>query len=133
MGPPEWILLKNLELLELRANSPTLVISQSVTILLEQSVDPRDTPVPTVLQVFEGQTTILGVCFLTFQRILGPDTLRVDKLRFPWLNVPVQVRDQLILVVAHTRAEVGDSNVSLLGPSQIRLQNEKFLISLCYE
>lgn len=47
--PPERILLQHLELLEISAHTPAFVISQCVTILLEQCVDSRDTPIPGVL------------------------------------------------------------------------------------
>lgn len=46
MGPPKWILFQHLVLLEISAYSPTLVICQSVTILLEKGIYPRDSPVP---------------------------------------------------------------------------------------
>ncbi len=51
MRPPEGVLLEHLELLEVGAHSPPLVIGQSVPVLLEQSVDAGDAPVPAVLQI----------------------------------------------------------------------------------
>ncbi len=55
VGPPEGVLLQHLVLLEVRAYTPALVISQGVTILLEQGVDPGDTSIPGVLQVLHEQ------------------------------------------------------------------------------
>ena len=37
---------------------------------------------------------------------------------------PVEVRNELVLIVAHARPEVGDSDISLLGPAEIRLWDE---------
>ena len=37
---------------------------------------------------------------------------------------PVEIRDELIIIVAHARPEVGDSDVSLFGPAEVRLWDE---------
>ena len=37
---------------------------------------------------------------------------------------PVEIRNELVLIVAHARPEVGDSDISLLGPAEIRLWDE---------
>ena len=79
MRPPERVLLQHLVRLELGPHPPPLVIGQGVSILLEQGVDPRDTSVPRIFEVFEGQATILCRGFLTFERVLGPHALRVDE------------------------------------------------------
>lgn len=64
-------------------------------------------------------------CLLSLHRVLGPDSSRVQELGLPRLEISVQVRDQLILLVRHTRSEVSDSSaVRLLGPPQVRLRNE---------
>jgi len=44
-----------------------------------------------------------GTCLslLAFEGVLGPHALAVQELRLPRLDVPVQVGDQLLLVVAH--------------------------------
>jgi hypothetical protein len=49
MRPPEGIQSRDLELLELLPDTPTSVIGQRVTILLEQCVDARDPSVPAVI------------------------------------------------------------------------------------
>ena len=54
VGPPERILLQNLELLKVGPHTPTLVVSQCVTILLEQCIDSRNTSVPRVLHNARG-------------------------------------------------------------------------------
>lgn len=54
---------------------------------MEEGVDPRDSSVPRVLQVFKGQATVLCIRVLTLKSILGPDALRVNKLSLPRLNV----------------------------------------------
>ena len=44
--PPEGVLLQQLELLEVCAHTPSLVIRQRMAILLEQCVDAWNAPVP---------------------------------------------------------------------------------------
>lgn len=48
VGPPERILTQQLVLLEVCPDSPPLVISQGVPVLLEERVDTRNAPVPRV-------------------------------------------------------------------------------------
>ncbi|TNN38638.1 hypothetical protein EYF80_051201 [Liparis tanakae] len=48
--------------------------------------------------------------------VLGPDPLGVDELALPRLDVTIQVGNQLVFLVAHSRPEMGDSHVRLLGP-----------------
>ena len=46
---------------------------------------------------------------------------------FGWLfslDKPVQVGNELILIVTHSRPEVSDADVGLLTPAQVRLRNE---------
>lgn len=43
-------------LFEICSNSPPLVIGEGVSVLLKQGVDTRDSTVPRVLQIFQGQT-----------------------------------------------------------------------------
>mmetsp|Transcript_42650 Transcript_42650/g.166468 ORF Transcript_42650/g.166468 Transcript_42650/m.166468 type:complete len:261 (+) Transcript_42650:2330-3112(+) len=100
MSPPEGIISRLGVLLEVQPHSPSLVIRQSVSILLEQRVDSRNSTIPTIFQILKRQTTILGHSFLSLERIFGPHSLGVHKLTFPRLNVAVQVRNQLVLVVA---------------------------------
>ena len=49
-------MLVYLILFEICSNSPTLDIGKSVSVLLKQGVDTRDSTVPRVLQIFQGQT-----------------------------------------------------------------------------
>lgn len=67
---------------------------------------------------------VLGIRFRPLQRVLGPDALRVNEFRFPGLNVAVEVRNQLILLMTQAGSEVRDANVDLLRPAQVRLGNE---------
>lgn len=46
-----------LVLLKVCSDSPALVISQSVSVLLEECVDTRNTSVPGVLQILQCQTS----------------------------------------------------------------------------
>jgi len=46
-----------LVLFEVCSDSPALVISQCVSVLLEEGVDTWNTPVPGVLQIFQCQTS----------------------------------------------------------------------------
>ena len=50
----------HLVLLEVRAHPPALVISQGVPVLLEQGVDARDAPVPTVLQILQQRAQVMS-------------------------------------------------------------------------
>lgn len=59
---------------------------------------------------------VLGNGLLSFEGILSPNSLGVNEFTLPWLNVSVQVRNQLVFFVAHSRSEMGDANICLLGP-----------------
>eukprot|EP00964_Phaeocystis_antarctica_P078146 scaffold48598_cov65-Phaeocystis_antarctica.AAC.1 len=122
--PPEGVLPHDLELLELRAHAPALVVGQRVPVLLEEGVDARDAAVPAVLEVLERQPPVLRVGLLPLERVLGPDALRVDELALPRLDVPEEVGDHLVLLVAHAAAEVRDARVGLLGEAQVGLRDE---------
>ncbi len=93
MSPPEGVLLEHLELLELGANAPALVVGGRVSVLLEESVDARDAAVPTVLEVFERQSSVLRVRLLSLQRVLGPDALRVQELALPGDYVSARIKE----------------------------------------
>jgi hypothetical protein len=123
-SPPERVMLEELILLEVGANSPAFVVRKGVTILLKESVDPRNSAVPTVLEIFERQTTILSVGFLPLHAIFRPHPGRILELALPWLDIAVQVRNELVLLVAETGAKVRDTGVSLLAPSKIGLWDE---------
>ena len=60
----------------------------------------------------------MRVGLLTLEGVLGPHALRVDELGFPRLDVAIQIGNELILVVRHTRPEMSDANVSLLRPPE---------------
>ena len=79
-----------------------------MAILLEERVDTRDTTVPAILEILESETAVLRVRLLSLHRVLRPDTGRVHELSLPRLQVAVQVGDELVLLVRHTGAEVGD-------------------------
>ena len=59
---------------------------------------------------------VLGDGLLSLEGVLCPHSLGVDELALPGLDVAVQVRDQLVFLVAHSRTEVSDAHVRLLGP-----------------
>lgn len=59
---------------------------------------------------------VLSDGLLPLKGVLGPNSLGVDELALPRLDVAVQVRNQLVFFVAHSGPEVGDSHVGLLGP-----------------
>lgn len=124
VSPPEGVLLQYLELLEILSHSPTLIVSQCQSILLEESVDSRYTVVPTVLEVIKSQSSVLGLGFSSLQSILRPHSLGVLELTLPGVDVPVQIGDQLVFFVAHTRSVMRDSSVSLLGEPQVTLGNQ---------
>lgn len=59
---------------------------------------------------------VLSDGLLSLEGVLCPNSLRVDELALPRLDVPIQVRNQLVVLMAHSRPEVGDSHIGLLGP-----------------
>mmetsp|Transcript_29770 Transcript_29770/g.62393 ORF Transcript_29770/g.62393 Transcript_29770/m.62393 type:complete len:346 (-) Transcript_29770:4155-5192(-) len=124
MSPPERIGPEHLILLPVRAEAPALVVGERVPVLLEERVDPRDAAVPRILQILKRQTAILCVCLLAFQRVLSPNTLRIQELRLPRLQVSIQIGDHLIFLVAEARAEVGDALVGLLGKPEVALWDQ---------
>lgn len=81
--PPEWIALHQRILFELGSGSETLVEAQCTPVLLEESVDTRQTSIPAVLKIFERKSPVLLICFQSLLRIFGPHALRVNELRFP--------------------------------------------------
>mmetsp|Transcript_8730 Transcript_8730/g.18587 ORF Transcript_8730/g.18587 Transcript_8730/m.18587 type:complete len:747 (-) Transcript_8730:2392-4632(-) len=124
MRPPEWVHLGVLILLELLPHTPPPVVCQRVPVLLEQRVDARDAAVPAVVQVIQRQPPVLRLGLLLLQRILTPHALAVNELTLPGLDVPVQVGDELVLLVAHAGPEVGDPQVRLLAVAQVRLGDQ---------
>mmetsp|Transcript_94895 Transcript_94895/g.290283 ORF Transcript_94895/g.290283 Transcript_94895/m.290283 type:complete len:372 (+) Transcript_94895:2060-3175(+) len=122
--PPERVLPHDVVLLEILAHAPALVEGERVAVLLEEGVDARDAPVPRVLKVLQGQAPVLGVRLLPLQRVLRPDALAVDELGLPRLDVPVQIRDELVLLVAQAAAIMCDARLGLLGIPQVRLRDE---------
>eukprot|EP00959_Pyramimonas_sp_CCMP1952_P271920 5685478-Pyramimonas_sp.AAC.1 len=61
--PPEGVQPRHLELLELRAHPPPLVVRQRVPVLLEERVDARDAAVPRVLRCIykdKGRSQTIG-------------------------------------------------------------------------
>mmetsp|Transcript_13659 Transcript_13659/g.18093 ORF Transcript_13659/g.18093 Transcript_13659/m.18093 type:complete len:330 (-) Transcript_13659:4853-5842(-) len=124
VGPPEGVLAHKRKLLELRAHAPPLVVGERVPVFLEQRVDPRNTPVPRVLEILEGEPPVLRVRLLPLERVFGPDSLGVDELAFPRLDVAEEVGNDLVLLVAHAAPEVGHTALGLLGVSQVRLGDE---------
>jgi len=99
MSPPKRVLLEELILFKVLTNPPTLIVSKSQPILLEEGVDSWDTMVPGFFQIIESKATVLCLRLLTLYCILCPYTLTVDELRFPCLDIAVQVGDELVLFV----------------------------------
>mmetsp|Transcript_6268 Transcript_6268/g.11473 ORF Transcript_6268/g.11473 Transcript_6268/m.11473 type:complete len:253 (+) Transcript_6268:2354-3112(+) len=122
--PPEGILAHDVVLLEVLAYTPALVEREGVPVLLEERIDTRDTTIPSILQVLQGEASVLRRGLLPLQGVLGPDALRVNELSLPCLHIPVKVRDQLVLLVAQSTAVVGDACLGLFGVSQVRLRDE---------
>ena len=64
VGPPEWVLLQDLILLEILSHPPALVVGQGEAVLLEEGVDSWYASVPGVVQVLERQPAVLGLGLL---------------------------------------------------------------------
>ena len=78
--PPEGVALHVLVDLELGPGSETLVEAKGAAILLEQSVDSGQAAVPAILEILQGESSVLLMRLLSLLRVLHPDTLRVDEL-----------------------------------------------------
>mmetsp|Transcript_3442 Transcript_3442/g.12110 ORF Transcript_3442/g.12110 Transcript_3442/m.12110 type:complete len:287 (+) Transcript_3442:2278-3138(+) len=122
--PPERVLAEVLVLLEVSAHAPALVVGEGVAVLAEERVDARNAAVPRVLQVLQREPAVLLVRLLPLEHVLGPHALGVDELLLPGEDVAVEVGDQLVLVVAHARAEVRDAEVRLLRVAQVGLRDQ---------
>jgi len=88
MRPPERVVFDQVVGLEVLTHTPALIVGEGETVLLEECVDSRNAVVPRFFQVVQGQTPILGLGLLAFERVLGPNPLRVYELALPRLNVP---------------------------------------------
>jgi hypothetical protein len=117
--PPEGVALHVLVDLELGPGTETLVETESTAILLEESVDTRQTTVPAVLEVLQSQAAVLLLSFLTFLGVFNPNTLGVTELRLPRDDVAEDVGDEGLLVVRHTSAVMCDTGVGLFRPSLV--------------
>jgi len=124
MCPPERVLLEYLVLFEILSDPPPFIISQGQPIFLKERVDARNTSVPRVFEICQRQSSVLRDCLLPLECIFGPNSLRVDKLTLPSLDIPVQIRNELVLFVAHACPEVRNAGVCLLGEAQVSLGNK---------
>ena len=59
MGPPKGVESCDVELRELRANTPAFVVREGVPVLLEERVDAGNAAVPRVLEVLQSQAPVL--------------------------------------------------------------------------
>lgn len=123
--PPERVVLEELVLLPVDPDSPSLVIRERVSVLLEERVDSGDSSIPRVLEILEREPSVLSGGLLPLHRVLAPDPSRVLEFRLPGLEVSEQVGDELLLSRGHSGSEVGDAaDVGLLGPSEVRLRDQ---------
>ena len=65
-----------------------------MSVFLEEGVDPRDPPVPRVLQVLQREPSVLSCGLLPLQSILSPHSLAVDELTLPWLDVTEEEEEE---------------------------------------
>mmetsp|Transcript_3094 Transcript_3094/g.10260 ORF Transcript_3094/g.10260 Transcript_3094/m.10260 type:complete len:228 (-) Transcript_3094:3866-4549(-) len=124
MRPPERVLPEQAVLFEVRPHAPPFVVRERVTIFLEQRVDPRNPAVPRVLEILQRESPVLRLRLLPLQRVFRPHALRVVELRLPRLNVPIQVWNQLVLVVGHPAAEVRHAGIRLHAVLQVGLRDQ---------
>lgn len=66
----------------------------------------------------ETTVPVLGNSLLSLEGIFSPDSLRVNELTLPWLDVAIKIGNQLILLMTHTRAEMSDTHICLFGPPE---------------
>ena len=76
---------------EFSPDPPALVISQRMSVLLKESVNPRNASVPRILQVLQSQSSVLCIGLLSLQSILCPNSLRVNEFTVPWVYVSEQI------------------------------------------
>ena len=122
--PPKGILFQNLVLLEVCSHPPSFIISQCVSILLKQCVNAWYSSIPRIFQIFKGQTSVLCLCFLPFQCIFCPDSLRINEFTLPRLYIAIKIGNQLVLLMAHPTPEVGYTNICLLAIPKVTLWNQ---------
>lgn len=79
-----------------------------MTVLLEQCIDTRNTAVPAVLEILQGQAAVLSIGFLPLHGILRPNTGGIKEFSFPRLQISIQVRNKLIGLVRHPGTEVSN-------------------------
>mmetsp|Transcript_10676 Transcript_10676/g.30496 ORF Transcript_10676/g.30496 Transcript_10676/m.30496 type:complete len:593 (+) Transcript_10676:6123-7901(+) len=81
--PFEWVHAEDLILLHLSADAPAAIVRKGVTVLAEQRVDSRNTTIPRIFQIFQGEASVLGVGLLALEGVLCPNALGVDELALP--------------------------------------------------
>ncbi len=106
-------------------------ICSRVMIFLEQRVDSRNTTIPAVFEVFQGQTTVLRIGFLSLHGVLRPNTSRVEEFHLPRLQVSVQIRNELVLLMRHPSSEVGTCN--LLAQRLEEMSRHLPVTSVCFD
>ena len=124
VSPPERVVFQKLILLKVLPDPPALVVGQSESVLLEESVDSGDAVVPGLFQIIKGQSSILSLGLLSLQRVLSPNSLTVYKFTLPCLYISEQVRNQLVLLMTHPRTIVTYPQVRLFTIFQITLRNQ---------
>ena len=80
MGPPEGVLTQQLVLLEVCSDSPSLVISQGVPVLLEECVDARNAPVPRVFQILQTADCSTKDQLFAFTLDFSEDISRIENV-----------------------------------------------------
>ena len=93
----------------------------------EEYAHSRNSTIPRVFEILEGQSSILQIGLLSLRGVVGPTSLGVKKLGLPRLDVSIQIRDQsaaktdqlsfdaiqeednVLFGVTHSRTEVRDS------------------------
>ena len=123
--PPKRVGAKNAVFVEFQPCPPAFVVGQRVPVFLKQRVDPRNSTVPRIFQIFQRQPSVLTHGLLPLQGVLRPDALAVNELAFPRHDVTVQIGDHLILFVAHATSKMSDAaGFGLFRVPQITLWNQ---------
>lgn len=52
--------------------------------------------------IARGNTPVLGYSLLSLEGILCPYSLRVNEFTLPWLDVTIQIWDELVLLMTHS-------------------------------
>jgi hypothetical protein len=70
-----------------------------MVILLNEDVNKRNTAVPLIFKIFEGEVPVLRMGLLLLPEVLGLNTSLIQEFCLLWLKASVQVRNYPVILV----------------------------------